>query len=259
MAREKGRLWRVSLNASSCWQRADVPISFNEQISGLTPKSNEKQRVRECTISSALLLLLQIKSLRCDSWWYLRCSDPDARDDLCLNPLLLFWVGWFHWRTERLLLHLTDTVLSFLSPKCINLSLYSSSCDASLCPSHHLLRLSHLLYFCVTAVAEEDMLSNQTFLFGRIAWNAGFLWHIFLFKVPGWSAPRCHAFICSLELCAVVESRRLCVCTNARLDPSTEVKVLVTGPHSTLKRGVNALTFGTICNHAAHNLALNTK
>lgn len=90
MTREKGRLWRVSLNAPSCWQRADVPIPFNEQISGLPPKSNEKQHIRECTISSDLLLLLQIKPLRCESRWYLRCSDPDARDDLCLNPLLLF-------------------------------------------------------------------------------------------------------------------------------------------------------------------------
>lgn len=91
MTREKGRLWRVSLNATSCWQRVDVPIPFNEQISGLTPKSNEKQRIRECTISSDLLLLLQIKPLRCESRWYLGWSDPDARDDLCLNPLLLLW------------------------------------------------------------------------------------------------------------------------------------------------------------------------
>lgn len=91
MVCEKGRLWHVSLNAPSCCQRVDVPIPFNEQISGLMPKSNEKQHVRECTISSDLLLLLQIKPLRRQSRWYLRCSDPDARDDLWLNPLLLFW------------------------------------------------------------------------------------------------------------------------------------------------------------------------
>lgn len=57
----------------------------------------------------------------------------------------------------------------------------------------------------------------------------------------------------------LVESRRLCVCTNTRLNPSTEVRVFTRGPYSTLEHGVNALTFGTSHNHAVHNLALNTK
>lgn len=56
-----------------------------------------------------------------------------------------------------------------------------------------------------------------------------------------------------------IERRRLYVRTSARLNPSTEVKVFVTGRYSTLEHGVNALTFRTIRNHAAHNLALNTK
>lgn len=62
----KGGDYGASLWTPSCWQRADVHIPFNEQISGLTANSNEKQRVRGCTISSDLLLLLQIKPQRCE-------------------------------------------------------------------------------------------------------------------------------------------------------------------------------------------------
>lgn len=113
----------------SCWQHADVHIPFNEQISGLTANSNEKQRVRGCTISSDLLVLLQIKVLRCESRWYLRRSASDARDDLCVNQLSLLW----RWAVVSLEDSMpADTILSFLSAKYINLSLYSCSCDSVL-------------------------------------------------------------------------------------------------------------------------------
>lgn len=192
--REKGRLWRVSLNAPSCWQRVDVPIPFNEQISGLTPKSNEKQCVRECKISSDLLLLLQIKPLHRESRWYLRCSDPDARDDLWLNPLLLFWrcAGFTGGLNACCFISLTQ--FYHFCQNCISLSPYSSSCDAILCPSISFLEILRFTLFCVPPVAEYDMLSNHPFLFGRITWNASFLWHVFLFKTPGWPVPSLPCF-----------------------------------------------------------------
>lgn len=151
-----------------------------------------KQRVRECTISSDLLLLLQIKPMRCESRWYLRCSDPDARDDLCLNPAVtLLEVCWFHWRTERLLLYLTDRILSSLSPNCINLSLYSSSCDAIFCPS---ISFVEMLTFTLFLCSRIRYVIKSSPLFGRITWNAGFLWRIFLLKMPGWPVPPLPSF-----------------------------------------------------------------
>lgn len=150
MTREKGRLWRVSLNAPSCWQRVDVPIPFNEQISGLTPKSNEKQHIRECTISSDLLLLLQIKPLRCESRWYLGWSDPDARDDLCLNSLLLLWrcAGFTGGLNACCCTSLTQ-FYHFCHQSASIYLFFSRSCDAILCPGISFVEiLTFSLFFC---------------------------------------------------------------------------------------------------------------
>lgn len=98
--REKGEIMVPSLWTRRAADSTDVHIPFNEQISGLTANSNEKQRVGGCTISSDLLLLLQIKT----------------PDDICgarlqMPAMTSAWTAccssggelWFHWRIRRLL------------------------------------------------------------------------------------------------------------------------------------------------------------
>lgn len=110
----------------------------------------------------------------------------------------------FHWRIERLLLYLTDTILSFLSPNCINLSLYSSSWDYVLCPSVSFAEILTLftLFFCDNWGRIGHVIKSSL-LFGKMKWNAILCRYIYFFK-NAWMACGSSVLlldlICSLEL-----------------------------------------------------------
>lgn len=106
------------------------------------------------------------------------------------------------------------------------------------------------------------MLSNQPFFILEELHKMQVFFCIYFFVKSAWMvcAYRCRAFIALWSFARLLKADgQHCVCANTRMDPSTEVKVLVTGQYSTPEHGVNALTFGMIRNHAMHNLALNTK